>query len=351
MSELPPIRVLIVDDSAFMRRALGRMLERDAEIEIVAMAESGEEALALIAARRPDVVTMDVEMKGIGGIEALRRIVERHGPPVIMVSSLTQSGAQITLAALEFGAVDFIAKPAAGAGVADLARVADDLRAKIHAFGRARPKVPARPRIRPERPLRPGRFECVAIGTSTGGPVALSRILPRIPANFPLPIVIVQHMPPGFTGPLAQRLNLVCAIDVVEGAEGMTLRGGCAIVAPAGKQIDLRRDGAYVRMRLADDARGLSHVPSVDALASAVGDIYGPAAVGVILTGMGHDGVEGLRVLKSAGGYVLGQDEASAVVYGMPRAAAQAGLVNRVVALDEVAPALCELVGLTLPSR
>jgi two-component system chemotaxis response regulator CheB len=175
--------------------------------------------------------------------------------------------------------------------------------------------------------------------------VALSRILPRIPADFPIPIVVVQHMPPGFTRPLAERLDATSKIAVVEGAEGMALAAGTAIIAPAGKQLRLQRTAGTVRVALGDDEVRSLHVPSVDAMAASVGEIYGAGSLGVILTGMGHDGVQGLRVIKERGGYVLGQDEASSVVYGMPRAAAMAGLVDRVVTLEAVTRTLCELTG------
>jgi two-component system, chemotaxis family, protein-glutamate methylesterase/glutaminase len=186
----------------------------------------------------------------------------------------------------------------------------------------------------------------VAIGTSTGGPVALSQILPKLPARFPLPIVVVQHMPPGFTRPLAERLDAASQIAVVEGSDGLALQPGTAVIAPAGKQLRLRRSlGGAVVVTLSDEGPRSLHVPSVDVMASAVGETYGAGALGVILTGMGQDGVVGLRVIKDRGGYVLGQDEQSSVVYGMPRAAALAGLVDRVVALQAVPRALCELTG------
>jgi two-component system chemotaxis response regulator CheB len=209
----------------------------------------------------------------------------------------------------------------------------------------ARGAPPPQPPPRPPSTARRNGFTCVAIGTSTGGPVALSQILPKLPAGFPIPIVVVQHMPPGFTRPLAERLAAQSRIDVVEGADGMPLAPGTAIVAPAGKQLRLVRTLGTVRVTLGDDAQRSLHVPSVDAMAASVGETYGSGALGVILTGMGHDGVQGLRVLKERGGYVLGQDEASSVVYGMPRAAALAGLVDRVIPLDAVGRMLCELTG------
>jgi two-component system chemotaxis response regulator CheB len=366
MSAARVIRVLIVDDSGFMRRAIGKMLATADDILVVGTASTGEEALALDLELRPDVITMDVEMPGMGGLEAARAIIARRGPPVIMISALTREGADTTLRALEIGAVDFIPKP--DSATIDIIRVKDDLIEKVRLFGnrfavrralagRVTPPAPAVPRASPAGlpaasprppatpPRRTGPFECVAIGTSTGGPVALATVLPKLPASFPLPILIVQHMPAGFTKALAGRLNAASAITVVEGENGMRLERGTAIIAPAGQQLLLRRAGGFVEVRLEPDAQKSLHVPSVDVLAAAVGETFGAGSLGVILTGMGHDGVGGLAVIKKNGGYVIGQDEASAVVYGMPRAAAVAGLVDRVVALNDIARALCDVAG------
>ena len=359
------ITVVVTDDSAFMRRAIQKMLEKEPEIRVVGTAASGEEGIAMVERLRPDVVTMDVEMPGIGGLEAARAIVERRGPPIIMVSALTRDGAETTLRALEAGAVDFIPKPDSalidivnvqrelvekvkhfGSRGAYLRAMRETMRIQRDAFSAARPPAPPpQPPPRPPSTARGGGFACVAIGTSTGGPVALSQILPKLPAGFPIPIVVVQHMPPGFTRPLAERLAATSRIDVVEGADGMALAPGTAIIAPAGKQLRLVRARGAVHVTLGDDAQKSLHVPSVDAMTASVGETYGSGALGVILTGMGHDGVQGLRVLKERGGYVVGQDEATSVVYGMPRAAAVAGLVDRVVALNAVGRTLCELTG------
>jgi two-component system, chemotaxis family, protein-glutamate methylesterase/glutaminase len=359
------ITVVVTDDSAFMRRAIQKMLEKEPEIQVVGTAASGEEGVAMAQRLNPDVVTMDVEMPGMGGLEAARAIVERRGPPVIMVSALTRDGAETTLRALELGAVDFIPKP--DSALIDIVNVQRELVEKVKHFGtrraylramretiridrakieEARAAAPAPPpmRSRGGRP-RAGAYACVAIGTSTGGPVALSQILPKLPASFPIPIVVVQHMPPGFTRPLAERLDATSRITVVEGSDGMALAPGTAVIAPAGKQLRLERAASAVRVALSEDEGRSLHVPSVDVMAASVGETYGHGALGVILTGMGHDGVRGLTVIKERGGFVLGQDEASSVVYGMPRAAAAAGLVDRVVALDAVGRTLCELTG------
>lgn len=353
-----PVKVLVVDDSAFMRRAISKMLEFEPGVSVCGTARNGEEAVLKAAQLRPDVITMDVEMPGMGGLDAVREIMSRSHIPIIMVSALTQEGAETTFHALELGAVDFIAKPdAAYVNINDVAR---DLVAKVRVF--AARGVPRRTPVRPKvvlsppeelpvpRAVHPAPFQCVAIGTSTGGPVALSRIVPQLPAEFGTPIVIVQHMPPGFTRPLADRLNQSSKLSVVEGADGMVLRAGQAIIAPAGRQMVLRRaygsDDVEVVLR-DDDGRSL-HVPSVDVLTASVAEVYGACTLAAILTGMGQDGVVGLRKVKDCGGFVIGQDAATSVVYGMPRAAAQAGLVDRVLPLEHIAPALCELTNTSL---
>jgi two-component system chemotaxis response regulator CheB len=342
------IRVVVVDDSAFMRHVLRRMLERPG-IEIVGAAKDGEEGVALVETLAPDVVTMDVEMRGIGGLEALRRIVARgpKSPPVIMVSALTTQGAQTTLEALHIGAVDFVAKPLPGAGVLEIAALGDELLEKVRTFGTRRSQRSfATPPA--AKPGPHGRSECVAIGTSTGGPVALSRVVPRLPKDFPSPIVIAQHMPPGFTAPLAERLNATSQLEVTEGTNGMTLRAGTAVVAPAGQRARVRRVGKQFTLEL-EDAERATLTPSVDALFASVGTVCKQGALAVLLTGMGRDGVEGLRVVRASGGYAVGQDEASCVVYGMPRAAAEAGLIDRICTIDELPQLLCALTGLEVP--
>ncbi|MFN2450393.1 MAG: chemotaxis response regulator protein-glutamate methylesterase [Candidatus Baltobacteraceae bacterium] len=346
-----PINVLVVDDSAFMRRAISKMLECEPEIVVCATARTGEEAIEKAQHWHPDVVTMDVEMPGMGGLEAVRAISAQSGVPIIMVSALTREGAETTFLALDAGAVDFIPKPdAAYVNIKDVAR---DLVAKVRVFARRgaarRRAAPAPKAVLP--PLErsadaarlSGAYECLAIGTSTGGPVALSKIVPQLPAAFATPIVIVQHMPPGFTRPLADRLNASSNLRVREGEEGLVLRKGEAVIAPAGLQMHLRRSGDEVCVTLAADGGRSLHTPSVDALTACVADMYGASALAAILTGMGQDGIIGLRRLKDCGGFVIGQDASSCVVYGMPRAAAQAGLVDLVLPLSGMAQAMCEL--------
>ena len=340
------VRVLVVDDSAFMRRAIAAMLESEPGIVVAGIARSGEEAIEKTRLLQPDVVTMDVEMPGMGGLAAVGEILSTASVPIVMVSALTTQGAETTFRALELGAVDFVAKPdGAYANISDVRR---DLLAKVRAF--ARPRAPGRHAERDAglestRAAMSADYRCVAIGTSTGGPVALSRVLPMLPAAFVAPLLVVQHMPRGFTRPLSVRLDALSAIEVVEGEEGMELKAGRAIVVPSGKHAALARSGSRVMLHLRDDDGSSLHVPSVDAAFEAISGAYGSAAAAVVMTGMGQDGVAGLRAIKARGGYAVGQDEASCVVYGMPRAAYVAGLLDAVLPLDRIPAALCELTG------
>lgn len=339
------IKVLVVDDSAFMRRAITKMIESESDIRVVGTASSGEEAITQADRLKPDVVTMDVEMPGMGGLEAVKQIVARARVPIVMLSSLTREGAETTFRALELGAVDFVAKP--NAAYTNIRDVAGDLVAKIRTFSHGAHPVAGDRKVVIHRPRPPGRprtqYECVAIGASTGGPVALTRVIPMLPADYPLPVVVVQHMPVGFTRPLADRLNAQSKLHVSEAADGSILKAGTVLVIPSGRQPKLSRTRGEVELRLVTDVGRSAHVPSVDMLQEQVAEVFGAHAIGVILTGMGHDGVKGLRRLKSRGGYVIGQDEHTSVVYGMPRAAADAGLVDRVAPLDEIAYVLTEL--------
>jgi two-component system chemotaxis response regulator CheB len=338
------IRVLVTDDSAFMRRAIARMLEGEGDFEIVGTAASGEEAVEKARTLSPDVITMDVEMPGIGGLEAIRAIcANRPAPPIIMVSSLTREGAETTLRGLELGATDFIPKP--DSAYIDIVKLRRELIEKVRTLGSGAIGVRARATRRAlgEGARPPTGYACVAIGASTGGPIALMRLLGALPARFPLPIVIVQHMPPGFTKPLAERLAAAGALEVLEGIDGLALRPGCAVLAPAGWHLRVRKRAAVTTVMLETDNGESLHVPSVDVMTASVGKVYGAGTIGVILTGMGQDGVVGLRVIKESGGYVIAQDEESSVVYGMPRAAVVAGLADRIAPLEEIPRILCQL--------
>ncbi len=345
-----PIRVLIVDDSAFMRNALGKMLSSDPEVVVAGTARDGIEALEKIAQLKPDLVTMDVEMPKMDGIEALRRIMATTPLPVIMVSSLTVEGAQATLEALEIGAVDFLSKNLADLSV-NILQVRELLLEKVKQIGRRRVRQVGRPLARPPQAPAPPqgaaeprteyrkerRIAVVAIGTSTGGPKALQDVVPKLPKDFPVPVVIVQHMPPAFTGPFADRLNELSQVRVKEAEEGEVLKPGVVLVAPGRGHMSVRRGRVGECYVTIDEKRPeLIYRPSADVMLLSVAEIYPGRALGVILTGMGNDGAQGMRAIKAGGGRTLAQNEETCVVYGMPKAAVEAGVVDREVPLSEV---------------
>lgn len=345
------VKVLIVDDSAFMRNALTTMLSSDPEIKIVGTARDGLEAIEKIASLKPDIVTMDVEMPRMDGIAALRHIMETSPLPVIMVSSITNEGAKVTLDALDFGAVDFIPKNLSELSV-NIVKIKEILVDKIkHIARKGLVKKPPRPAVRPyaPKPVEPPppvpvrttgerRVGIVAIGTSTGGPKALQEIIPKLPKEFPVPIVIAQHMPPNFTGPFAERLNQLSRITVKEAAEGDVLRPGLALVAPGrGHMRVTRKRTLETVVSISEFKDDFIYRPSVDALMLSVAEFFPGRALGVILTGMGNDGLKGLVALKRTGGRIFAQNEETCVVYGMPKAVVDAGITDKVLSLEEIA--------------
>ncbi|MBI5575310.1 MAG: chemotaxis response regulator protein-glutamate methylesterase [Deltaproteobacteria bacterium] len=342
-----PVRVLIVDDSAFMRSALGKMLSSDPEVEVAGTARDGLDALDKVVQLKPDLVTMDVEMPRMDGIEALRRIMASNPVPVIMVSSLTMAGAKATLEALEIGAVDFIPKNLSDLSI-NIVNIREILLEKVKQIGRRRIVPPrrftaVRPEASPPRPDPSGyrierRIGIVAIGTSTGGPKALQEVLPKLPKEFPVPVVVVQHMPPAFTGPFAERLNELCRVSVKEAEEGESLKPGVVFVAPGRGHMSIRkgRTGECV-VSVSENRPDLIYRPSADVMLASVAEVFPGRALGVILTGMGNDGEKGMRAIKSGGGRTIAEDESTCVVYGMSRSVVEAGLADKVVPLQEVA--------------
>jgi len=346
-----PIRVLIVDDSAFMRNALGKMLASDPDIEVAGIARDGVEALEKVALLKPDLVTMDIEMPRMDGIEALRRIMASSPLPVIMVSSLTTEGAKATLEALEIGAVDFLSKNLADLSL-NILQVREALLEKVKQIGRRRMRQAGRPLVRSPQPMaaaappaggpkteyrKERRIAIVAIGTSTGGPKALQDVIPKLPKDFPVPTVIVQHMPPAFTAAFADRLNDLSQVRVKEAEEGEVLKPGVVLVAPGRGHLSVRRGRVGECYVTIDENRPeLIYRPSADVMMLSVADIFPGRALGVILTGMGNDGEKGMRAIKASGGRTLAQNEETCVVYGMPKAAVEAGVVDREVPLSEV---------------
>ncbi|MFQ6349049.1 protein-glutamate methylesterase/protein-glutamine glutaminase [Pseudomonas sp. R11F] len=373
------VKVLVVDDSGFFRRRVSEILSADPTIQVVGTATNGKEAIDQAIALKPDVITMDYEMPMMDGITAVRHIMQRCPTPVLMFSSLTHEGARVTLDALDAGAVDFLPK-----NFEDISRnpekVKQMLCEKVHSisrsnrrslfstpapapapvaapaapaptsssFARPAPAPVARPAVAPVRASAPSAhspapkrkaYKLVAIGTSTGGPVALQRVLTQLPANFPAPIVLVQHMPAAFTKAFAERLDKLCRISVKEAEDGDILRPGLALLAPGGKQMMV--DGRGAVKILPGDER-LNYKPCVDITFGSAAKSYGDKVLAVVLTGMGADGREGARLLKQGGSTVWAQDEASCVIYGMPMAIVKADLADAVYSLDDIGKHLAE---------
>ena len=345
------VRVLIVDDSGFFRRRLTEIFAADPLIEVIGTAANGQEAIEQVAKLRPDVITMDIEMPVMDGITAVKRIMASQPTPVLMFSSLTTEGAQATFEALEAGAADYLPKR-----LEDIA--ADRNEAIRELTGRVRQLatrgVGSAARARPALSMAPapaavpaavhavaaGRHKVVAIGASTGGPVALQQVLMALPKDYPLPILLIQHMPGTFTGPFAQRLNQMCQIGVKEAADGDVLASGQALLAPGGKQMVLEAHGTQVRVRIRESEPGQHYRPSVDVTFRSVAHLFPGKTLALVLTGMGADGREGARVLKQGGSTIWAQDEKTCVVYGMPAAVAEAGLADQVLPLPAIGAGL-----------
>ncbi len=334
MEQTDTIRVLVVDDSAFMRRAITSILISAEGIDVIATAQDGLDACAKVKRLRPDVVTLDIEMPRMDGLTALREIMSSHPVPVIMVSSLTQEGAAATMDALEAGALDFIPKQPSSSG-SSFDGIRSLLVAKVRAVaGRRIPKI-GRPAEKPAS-VSLNDMRVLAIGTSTGGPFALQQVIPRFPDDFPLPIIVAQHMPPRFTRSLADRLNAHSALQVKEAESGDELVPGRVLIAPGGRQLIFTRHGDRVEALTPDRPETL-HRPSVDVMLDSACEIYDGRVAAVILTGMGRDGRDGCRRIKQSGGIVIAQDEATCVVYGMPRGVIEAGLSDAIVPLPDIA--------------
>lgn len=375
-----PFRVLVVDDSNFFQHRLKDIINEHPELKVVGIASNGREAIDKAAELKPDIITMDFEMPVMDGVTAIKHIMSNRRVPILMFSSLTYEGAKITLDALAAGALDFIPKD-----FAEVSRNSEVLKKKLHerlitlagsgnrsvpppvattaspapvpasasSSSSFRPIAAPAPAARPVSPVqdeqaRPSgsdnyrlknKPKLLVIGASTGGPVALAEVLMALPANFPLPIVLVQHMPENFTKAFAERLNKQCHIRVREAVDGDQLQPGLALLAPGGKQLMLdKRNGGSVRV-LPDDER-VNYKPSLDITFGSAANNYADKVLGVVLTGMGSDGCNGARLLKDAGSSLWSQDEASCVIYGMPMAVARAGLTDKVLSLKDIGPRL-----------
>lgn len=337
------LRVLVVDDSAYVRKTLTQMLSRSPFIEVVGTARDGLEAIEMIEQLNPDVITLDLMMPRMDGVAFLRAQMPQRPIPTLIVSIASESG-EMVLAALEAGAVDVVRKPTALA-TERVFEISEELIAKVKAAAQvplARPQPPS-PAVAPTHPPSPQGVKLIAIGVSTGGPQALKQVIPQIPTDFPTPIVIAMHMPVGYTEMYARSLNALAAITVVEAHEGAIVRPGVALLAPAGRHLSLRRlpDGSVVAridMRPID----APHRPSIDVLFRSAAEIFREGALGVVMTGMGADGREGAAWIKAQGGMVWTEAEETCVVYGMPRAVVEAGLSDRRLPLTQIAQALQE---------
>ncbi|MGR5350940.1 protein-glutamate methylesterase/protein-glutamine glutaminase [Vibrio sp. DNB22_19_2] len=368
------IKVLVVDDSSFFRRRVSEIINSESRLEVIDVAVNGREAVEKAKSLKPDVITMDIEMPVMDGITAVREIMATSPTPILMFSSLTHDGAKATLDALDAGALDFLPKK-----FEDIARNRDEavsllqqrviqIASKRAFLRRPIAKPAAMPASSISRPLasrmaaptastlsRPlaakfrasgKKYQLTAIGTSTGGPVALQKILTRLPVNYPHPIVLIQHMPATFTAAFASRLNTLCKIQVKEAQDGDVLQAGVAYLAPGGKQMMVDGRAGATRLRIIDGGDRMNYKPCVDVTFGSAAKVYGDKVLSMVLTGMGADGREGARMLKTAGSTIWAQDEESCVVYGMPQSVAKAGISTEDLPLDRIAERMLVEVGL-----
>ncbi|MDH3326667.1 MAG: chemotaxis response regulator protein-glutamate methylesterase [Gammaproteobacteria bacterium] len=348
------IKVLVVDDSGFFRRQITKLLSTDKGLEVIDTAENGKDAVEKALRLEPDVITMDIEMPVMDGITATREILRHRRIPILMFSSLTTEGAQATLNAMDAGAVDFIPKrfEDISSNRDEVGKLLCNKIREIGSHGRTRllqAKVTAD--VLPKSTSRViatstlhSKFKLLAIGTSTGGPLALQEVLKKLPKDFPLPIVLVQHMPSTFTPAFAKRLDQICNISVKEGASGDVLKPGHAYLAPGGKQMEVVKHGGQLRLDITDGASDLTYKPSVDVTFSSIAKILPNSVLAVMLTGMGADGCEGAKKIKLSGSVIWAQDEASSVVWGMPSAVVEAGVVEKILPLNDIGNQIARVV-------
>jgi two-component system chemotaxis response regulator CheB len=337
------IKILIVDDSAFMRKLLSDLFSAEADFIVIGTARNGKEALEKVKQYKPDVITMDVEMPIMSGIQALEIIMREMPTPVVMLSSLTSSGAKATLTALELGAVDFVAKTSGV--VSSITSISNEILAKSRAASKAnvsqlskiKVALPSMTNLSSQTFMPSNEERILAIGTSTGGPRALQEIITRLPGNLPCGAVIVQHMPPGFTRSLAERLNSLSALMVKEAEHNEVIRPGLVLIAPGDYHMTIEREGNKKVVKLNQNPPIGGHRPAVDPMMESVAKAYGERTVGVILTGMGHDGAKGIQVIKQQRGYTIAEDQSTAVVFGMPKSAIELGVVDKIAPLSAIA--------------
>ncbi len=368
------IRVLVVDDSSFFRRRVSEIINSESRLEVIGVAINGREAVEKAKSLNPDVITMDVEMPVLDGISAVREIMADNPTPILMFSSLTHDGAKATLDALDAGAMDFLPKKFEDIArnrdeavtllqqrVLEIARKKAYLRRVSPLASRSNTTTSTRTQTttRTTRPLSGSvnaiptrfkasgkRYQLTAIGTSTGGPVALQKILVKLPANYPHPILLIQHMPATFTAAFASRLDSLCQISVKEAADGDVLQPGVAYLAPGGKQMMIEGRAGAAKIRILDGGERMNYKPCVDVTFGSASKVYADKVLSIVLTGMGADGREGARMLKQAGATIWAQDEESCVVYGMPQAVAKAGISSESLPLERIAERILVEVGL-----
>ena len=380
---MPEIRVLIVDDSPFIRKALLRIFESEPSIAVVGVARNGKEAIEKVIELEPDVITLDIMMPGMDGLETLKIIMETKPTPVLMLSQYTHEGTELTLNALEFGAMDFVDKSTTG--LMDFFGLAKEIISKVKAITGQKPlRIASSSRCESITTMAlqdyksRGLIDAVAIGTSTGGPPALQVLLPKFPKDISFGVLIVQHMPHGFTGPLAKRLDTMCQIHIKEAEEGDKIEPGVALIAPSGLHMKVDRNVAKNRLlrsarndmkdnaqnchcearsaeaisskgegrliKLGVEPLNTTHRPSVDVLFESVAKHYGNRAMGVILTGMGSDGAKGIRLMKEQGAVTLAQDEETSTIFGMPKVAIESGVIDKVVPITSMAEEIMKAV-------
>jgi len=347
------IKAVVVDDSAFMRKSLSLMLESTGEIEVIAAARDGLEGVEMVKTKHPDIVTMDIEMPRMDGLTALQKIMKEHPTPVLMVSSLTSEGAKETLKALEYGAVDFIPKELSYVNV-NIIKIKEDLVAKVKAIvsqkslslrlqrihnlsvaksANSAPKIEYVSKAIPQI-----GYKAIALGISTGGPMSLQKVIPKLSGKLSIPMFVVQHMPPKFTKSLAERLNGLSEVEVKEAEDKEVVRGGVVYIAPGGYHMTVEKSTiSHSQIIISENPSDTLHRPSVDVMMNSVIKTYNKYALGVIMTGMGRDGADAIKELKIKGGYSIAQDEETCVVYGMPKAIVDAGYADAILPLENIA--------------
>ncbi len=349
------IRVIVVDDSAFMRKSISMLLESDPDIQVVATARDGLDGIEKIRQLRPDAITLDIQMPRMDGLTALKIIMKEYPLPVLVISSVTTKGAQVTLEALSYGAADFVPKELAN-GPLNIIQMKSEIIAKIKSvvnhpgfYAKIKGNGFYQETINDEdiekiKLLPGGKFAAVVLGISTGGPFALNKIIPRFPADFPVGMAIVQHIPPNFTRSLAEKLNKVSAVQVKEAEDGEKFSPGKVFIATGGRHLTFRRNNSEIYLRVSSEPNGTLFCPSVDVMMSSAAENFAEPLLAVIMTGMGKDGTEGLRLIKKNNGFVIAQNEETCVVYGMPREAVEKGLADLVLPLASIPGAIARMV-------